>query len=168
MLNQKIYKMRKKMFLSVIVLLIAATSVSAQKRTNYNTSESYQTALGVKFYPGAITIKHFINDNTALEGLGYFWERGGRITGLYEIHGNINDVAGLKWYIGPGAHLGFYNTKYGGGTSIGIDGVLGLDYKFQGAPINLSLDWQPSFEFGNNYGNGFSGNFGGFAIRYTF
>lgn len=168
MLNQKIYKMRKKMFLSVIVLLIAATSVSAQKRTNYNTSESYQTALGVKFYPGAITIKHFINDNTALEGLGYFWERGGRITGLYEIHGNINDVAGLKWYIGPGAHLGFYNTKYGGGTSIGIDGVLGLDYKFQGAPINLSLDWQPSFEFGNNYGNGFSGNWGGFAIRYTF
>ena len=168
MLNQKIYYMRKKMFLSVIVLLIAATSVSAQKRTNYNTSESYQTALGVKFYPGAITIKHFINDNTALEGLGYFWERGGRITGLYEIHGNINDVAGLKWYIGPGAHLGFYNTKYGGGTSIGIDGVLGLDYKFQGAPINLSLDWQPSFEFGNNYGNGFSGNFGGFAIRYTF
>ena len=160
--------MRKKMFLSVIVILTVATSVSAQKRTNYNTSESYQTALGVKFYPGAITIKHFINDNTALEGLGYFWERGGRITGLYEIHGNINDVAGLKWYIGPGAHLGFYNTKYGGGTSIGIDGVLGLDYKFQGAPINLSLDWQPSFEFGNNYGNGFSGNWGGFAIRYTF
>ena len=168
MLNQKIYYMRKKMFLSVIVILTVATSVSAQKRTNYNTSESYQTALGVKFYPGAITIKHFINDNTALEGLGYFWERGGRITGLYEIHGNINDVAGLKWYIGPGAHLGFYNTKYGGGTSIGIDGVLGLDYKFQGAPINLSLDWQPSFEFGNNYGNGFSGNWGGFAIRYTF
>ena len=160
--------MRKGMFLSVVVLLIAATSVSAQKRTNYNTSESYQTALGVKFYPGAITIKHFINDNTALEGLGYFWERGGRITGLYEIHGDINDVAGLKWYIGPGAHLGFYNTKYGGGTSIGVDGVLGLDYKFQGAPINLSLDWQPSFEFGNNYGNGFSGNWGGFAIRYTF
>ncbi len=160
--------MRKELFLCVIVLLIAATSVSAQKRTNYNTSESYQTALGVKFYPGAITIKHFINDNTALEGLGYFWERGGRITGLYEIHGNINDVAGLKWYIGPGAHLGFYNTKYGGGTSIGVDGVLGLDYKFQGAPINLSLDWQPSFEFGNNYGNGFSGNWGGFAIRYTF
>ena len=160
--------MRKKMFLSVIVLLIAATSVSAQKRTNYNTSESYQTALGVKFYPGAITIKHFINDNTALEGLGYFWERGGRITGLYEIHGNINDVAGLKWYIGPGAHIGFYNAKYDGGTSIGVDGVLGLDYKFQGAPINLSLDWQPSFEFGNNYGNGFSGNWGGFAIRYTF
>ena len=168
MLNQKIYYMRKKMFLSVIVILTVATSVSAQKRTNYNTSESYQTALGVKFYPGAITIKHFINDNTALEGLGYFWERGGRITGLYEIHGNINDVAGLKWYIGPGAHLGFYNTKYGGGTSIGVDGVLGLDYKFQGAPINLSLDWQPSFEFGNNYGNGFSGNWGGFAIRYTF
>lgn len=160
--------MRKVILLSVVVLLLAATSVSAQKRSSYNTSQSYTTALGVKFYPGAISLKHFINGNTALEGLGYFWERGVRITGLYEIHGNINDVAGLKWYIGPGAHVGFYDTKYGGGSSIGIDGVLGLDYKFKGAPINMSIDWQPSFEFGNNYGNGFTGNWGGFAIRYTF
>ncbi len=160
--------MRKGIFLIVVVLLITATSVSAQKGNSFNASDSYTTALGVKFYPGAITVKHFIRDNVALEGLGYFWDRGARITGLYEIHGNINDVAGLKWYIGPGAHLGFYNTKYGGGSSIGVDGVLGLDYKISGAPIVLSLDWQPSFEFGNNYGNGFSGNWGGFAIRYAF
>ena len=28
--------------------------------------------------------------------------------------------------------------------AIGVDGVLGLDYKISGAPINVSLDWQPS------------------------
>ena len=141
-------------------------NVSAQKGTSYNTSDSYKTAVGVKFYPGSLTIKHFINANTALEGIAYFYN-GVRVTGLYEIHGNINDVNGLRWYVGPGAHVGFYNTKYGGGSSIGIDGVLGLDYKFKGAPLNVSLDWQPSFEFGNNYGNGFTGNWGGLAIRYT-
>ena len=46
------------------------------------------------------------------------------------------------------------------------DGVLGLDYKFRGAPINMSIDWQPSFEFGA--GRGFVGSWGGLGIRYTF
>ena len=106
------------------------------------------------------------NEKHALEGIAYFWNRGTRITGLYEIHGNIENAGGLKWYIGPGAHVGFYNNKYyGGGTNIGLDGVIGLDYKIKSAPINLSIDWQPSFEFGD--GAGFSGNWGGIAIRYV-
>ncbi|HMO60488.1 MAG TPA: hypothetical protein PKC39_03755 [Ferruginibacter sp.] len=156
--------MRKVIFLSVVFTALAVAKVSAQK----SSGQDYTTALGVKFYPGAVTLKHFLNsDNKALEGIGYFWDRGFRITGLYEIHGDIKDVSGLKWYIGPGAHVGFYNNKFGGGTSIGVDGVIGLDYKFNDAPINISLDWQPSFEFGNNYGNGFAGNFGGLSIRYT-
>ncbi len=159
--------MRKFILLSVVVILFTATKVTAQNG-DYNTSSSYTTAVGVKFYPGAISVKHFVGDNKAVEGLAYFWNRGFRVTGLYEIHGDINDVAGLKWYIGPGAHVGFYSSKYGGGSSIGVDGVLGLDYKIEGAPINLSLDWQPSFEFANNYGNGFTGGWGGFGVRYTF
>lgn len=160
--------MRKAIYLAVLITAVGVMTATAQKRSSSYSSQNYTTALGVKFYPGAISIKHFVNNTTALEGLGYFWDKGFRITGLYEIHGNINGAPGLKWYIGPGAHVGFYNNKYGGGTSIGVDGVLGLDYKINSAPINLSLDWQPSFEFGNKYGNGFSGNWGGFAIRYTF
>jgi len=158
--------MRKLIILSVIVLFLTTMSASAQ--TQYNTSQSYTTALGLKYYPGAISLKHFINSNTALEGLLYFWSPGLRITGLYEIHGDIEAVEGLKWYIGPGAHIGFYNHDYGGGASFGLDGVLGLDYKFEGAPINVSLDWQPSVEFGNNYNSGFTGNWGGIGIRYAF
>jgi len=157
--------MKKKLISAAVICVIAIGSATAQRNVS---SQEYITALGVKFYPGAITIKHFVNPKAAVEGIGYFWNRGSRITGLYEIHGNINNAAGLKWYIGPGAHLGFYNTKYGGGSSVGVDGVLGLDYKFKGAPINMSLDWQPSFEFGNAYGHGFSGNWGGIAIRYVF
>lgn len=157
--------MRKTIYLVAMATLFTVVTVSAQRSKSYS-STSYQTALGVKFYPGAVSIKHFVNSQAALEGLGYFWDRGFRITGLYEIHGDINGAPGLKWYIGPGAHVGFYNTKWGGGSSFGVDGVLGLDYKINSAPINLSLDWQPSFEFGE--GRGFTGNWGGFAIRYTF
>lgn len=128
---------------------------------------SYKTALGVKVWDGGgISLKHFVNSSNALEFVGYFWDRGVRITGLYEIHGNISGAPGLRWYIGPGAHIGFYNTRYGEGAYAGIDGVLGLDFKFNGAPINLSLDWQPSFEFGES--RGFTGSWGGLGVRYTF
>ncbi|MBC7937370.1 MAG: hypothetical protein H7Y86_18655 [Rhizobacter sp.] len=156
--------MKKQLFALVIVLLAGIGAASAQSNV---TSQEYTTALGVKFYPGAVSLKHFIKTNAALEGLGYFWNKGARITGLYEFHGDINGAAGLKWYAGPGAHVGFYNSKYGGGSSFGVDGVLGLDYKFKGAPINMSVDWQPSFEFNGAY-DGFSGNWGGLGIRYVF
>ena len=138
-----------------------------------NTSSDYKTALGVKFYPGAISFKTFNKPNRALEGLMYIYSDGIRFTGLYEIHGDISGADGLKWYIGPGAHIGFWSDEWKGnnpdkesGIAIGVDGVLGLDYKITGAPINLSLDWQPSFNFiGYTY---FEAGWAGIAVRYTF
>jgi hypothetical protein len=155
--------MRKLFF--VFVLFFFVQLVQAQSKSAH--SSSYRTALGVKVWDGGgITLKHFFNTQNAGELIGYFWRNGVRFTGLYEIHGNISGAEGLRWYIGPGAHIGFYNTKYGDGSFGGIDGVLGLDYKFNEAPINLSIDWQPSFEFGD--GRGFYGGWGGLGIRYTF
>ena len=154
-----------KKFLIVTLLVTAVIISQAQSRST--NSYSYRTALGVKVWDGAgISLKHFFNGNNAGELIGYFWSRGARFTGLYEIHGDFSGAPGLKWYIGPGAHIGFYNTKYGDGAFAGIDGVIGLDYKFRGAPINMSIDWQPSFEFGD--GRGFVGSWGGLGIRYTF
>ena len=157
----------RKAFLLSVTFFVFIFSQAQSKSTN---SSSYQTALGVKFYPGGITLKHFFSGNNAGELIGYFWNRGVRVTGLYEIHGDINGAQGLKWYVGPGAHIGFYDyynrNNHIDGTFFGIDGVLGLDYKFNGAPINMSIDWQPSFEFGDYVG--FVGNWGGLAIRYTF
>ncbi|MGV3767867.1 MAG: hypothetical protein ACO1NW_17150 [Chitinophagaceae bacterium] len=164
----------KKLFVATAFLL--GIGISGAQAQSGSMGSSYQTALGVKFYPGAISIKHFVGDNRALEGLASFWRYGMRITGLYEIHGDINGAPGLKWYVGPGAHIGFWNDKgknyyyngsRDGGAYVGVDGVLGLDYKINGAPLNLSLDWQPSFSFGTDH-SGFDGGWGGFAIRYTF
>jgi hypothetical protein len=155
--------MRKALFLAIAVVFISLGAAAQSKSAN---SSSYRTALGVKVWDGAgISLKHFFNQNAG-ELIAYFWRNGVRFTGLYEIHGDISGATGLKWYIGPGAHIGFYGTKYGDGVFAGLDGVLGLDYKFSGAPINISLDWQPSFEFGD--GRGFYGSWGGLGVRYTF
>jgi len=152
----------KKFICIAVTCCLLSTVVKAQSM-----GTSYKTALGVKVWDGGgITLKHFTAPTTAFEFIGYFYKQGGRITGLYEIHGPITGAPGLKWYIGPGAHVGFYDRKYGDGVYAGVDGVLGLDLKVNRAPINFSIDWQPSFEFGTN--RGFVGSWGGFAIRYAF
>ncbi len=163
----------KSIVLAISVLLLVSATHAQSRSKN---SSSYKTALGVKVWDGAgISLKHFFNSNNAGELIGYFWRNGVRFTGLYEIHGNFSDASGLKWYIGPGVHVGFYDDRHyhkhdrfyhTGHATAGIDGVIGLDYKFKGAPINMSIDWQPSFEFAD--GHGFVGSWGGLGIRYTF
>lgn len=158
----------KKLILVLMIVFGCNAIINAQSM-----GSSYKSALGVKFYPGAISFKTFVKNNNALEFNGYFWKYGTRITGLYEFYGDINNAPGLKWYAGVGAHIGFWNdtwkNAYPGretGTAIGVDGVIGLDYKISGAPINVSLDWQPSFNFvGYSY---FESGWGGLAFRYTF
>lgn len=152
----------KTLLVLIFAISLTVTSVKAQ-----NTGSGYKTAIGLKVYPTGFTIKHFTSGKTALEGLAYFRNYGARIVGLYEIHNDIPNAGGLQWYYGAGAHIGFYNSKNGDGTALGVDGVLGLDYKIPSAPINFSLDWQPAIEFGSFKNNGFTGNFGGIAIRYT-
>ncbi len=150
----------------LLLLLLCGVSIGANAQSMGRT---YKTALGVKVWDGGgISFKTFLAPNKAVEVIGYFYRYGTRITGLYEIHGNIEGAPGLKWYVGPGAHIGFYNDKGSNGdkTIAGIDGVLGLDYKINKAPLNLSVDWQPSFEFAD--GRGFAGSWGGVGIRYTF
>ena len=178
--------MKQQFVLLSVISMLALTNVMAQKSRSFNSS-SYTTAVGIKLFPapnggaGAVTFKHFFNQGAAVEALGYFWERGGRLTGLYEFHWDIEGAKGLKWFVGPGVHVAFYNDKdyryhdddrlYRGSysyTTAGIDGIIGLDYKFNKIPLNLSVDWQPYFEFGSDRYNGFGGQFAGVAARYTF
>lgn len=154
----------KTIHLFLLTLLLAgAATVSAQK----GTGSGYTNAVGVKVWDGAgVTFKHFLNDARALEGVAYFWDRGVRVTGLYEFHFPLGTEPGLRWFVGPGAHLGFYDNNHGNGAFLGIDGIIGIDYKFRQIPLNLSIDWQPAVEFGRD--RGFYGSWGGLAARYTF
>jgi hypothetical protein len=158
--------MKKQILLVCFVL--GMLSIHAQQ----NNGSNYTTALGVKIYPGAVSVKHFFKDNQAIEGLGFFTKDMVRVTGLYEIHNPLGSVEGLQWYIGGGGHFGFGNDNWqdigvrAEGFSMGVDGVIGLDYKVKGAPLNLSFDWQPSFVLISH--PNFQGGWGGLGIRYTF
>jgi hypothetical protein len=97
----------------VVTTLVLFFTVALQAQSRSANSTSYKTALGVKVWDGGgISLKHFFNGNNAGELIGYFWRHGFRLTGLYEIHGPISGAPGLKWYIGPGLHIGSYNDHH--------------------------------------------------------
>jgi hypothetical protein len=153
----------QKIFVLLIAILFIAT-VHAQA--------PYNRALGVKFPGGfSLTYKKFVSDSRNLEAQFMVWNKGFRVAGLYEFNFYTFDkVPGLSWFVGPGAHVGFwksaYEKTYNSQIDLGIDGIIGLDYKFKTAPINVSLDWEPSVTLLGSAG--FTPVFGGAAIRYTF
>ncbi len=145
--------------------------------TNTAEAQNYQTALGARLgYPLAASIKHFLNENGAIEAYvgarfysSYRWTI---ISAGYQHHKPINGVDGLQWYVGGGASVFFWGFKDSflgsneyNNTTFGVQGYLGLDYAFADVPINLSLDWVPTYFF-NGYGSGFGGGYGSLAVRY--
>ncbi|EOR95119.1 : hypothetical protein [Arcticibacter svalbardensis MN12-7] len=151
------------LFLASGALLLAGTTAQAQ----------YKNALGVRVGNAyGITYKTFIEQDKALDFILNFRDRNEvssfRLTGLYEVHNPINDLAGLKWFYGGGATIGNYNYKHTDHNDFlfSVDGVLGLDYKFSDAPINLSLDWKPAIEFTPN--TEFDPEGFGLSVRITF
>jgi len=142
----------------------------------YASAQDYNTGVGLRLgFSNGLTVKHFISQRSALEGLLSTRWRGFEITGLYEVHNQAFDVERLNWFFGGGGHIGFWNGDNTHGywgdagvnyTVIGIDGILGIEYNFAEVPINVSLDWKPAFNL-TGY-SGFWGDGGALSIRYTF
>lgn len=160
-----------------IVVAVAFLAILFASEVN---AQSYATGIGLRSgVSNGLTVKHFIQEDVALEGILHTRWNGLVITGLYEVHKNISEVRGLRWFYGGGAHIGSWNgsrdrkrippwadSDFNGATVIGLDGIIGLDYIFTDAPINLSLDYKPAFNLTNNAG--FWGDEVALSIRFTF
>ena len=166
----------------ILSILIAFTNLSfsqdftpdtAVNRQVHLYATPYKKAIGVKMYPSAISYKVFVKTNAAFEYLGYVSLDGFRATALYEKYMPIDGNENLTWYVGYGGHLGLWseewkknNPNHNAGIALGVDGILGLDYKVKNAPLNLSVDLQHSFNFvGASY---FESGWAGLGVRYTF
>ena len=151
--------------------IITITFLLACGKFSFSQS-NYSKAIGVKFPAGfSVTYKNFVADTKNIEAQATIWNKGFKISGLYEFNFySFNNADGLAWFVGPGAHIGFwkeeYKTDYNSKIDIGIDGIIGLDYKFKDAPINMSIDWQPSITLIGPAG--FAPAAGGLSVRFTF
>jgi hypothetical protein len=130
-------------------------------------AQDYKTGLGLRAGSSwGLTLKHFVDKKAAFEGILYGHHYGFNITGLYEVHNQAFDVENLKWYYGFGAHIGSYNYDKENNFVMGIDGILGIEYSFTEAPINIGLDWNPYFNLIGT--TEFFAASGALSVRYIF
>jgi len=159
--------MRKK------ILFIALTAFALLFFTE--TKAQYKNAFGVRLGDAyGVTFKTFLQSDKALDFILNVKNNKNyslfRLSALYEKHlpVNLDGLPGLRWYYGGGGTIGSYNYKRSDESDLflSVDGVLGLDYKFNGAPINLSLDWKPGLRLIPE--TDFDANGIGFSIRIAF
>ena len=170
-----------KHFFTLLVFVFACCALSTTASAQY-------TAIGARLgSPISASFKFFPSESAAVEAFvgfrsnkvnfgngraGWTWINVGA---LYQIHDDLNlgSVSGLQWYYGGGAsvYLWSYDNDFPGSedygsATLGLHGNIGLDYTFANAPINLSVDWVPTFLIGDGYSTGFGAGYGAFSVRY--
>lgn len=153
------------------LLLSAVFSTTAQVNAN---------AIGLRFNGDGrgngveVSYQHGFGDANRLEldfgGRSHKnWHHFGIFAGYHWVW-NLTD--GLNWYIGPGAGIGFYQSRfnYDDGVTLAIGGQIGLEYDFNtmGAPILVSLDARPLWEVWEYYDYYAFGYGAALSVRYTF
>jgi hypothetical protein len=158
-----------------LVLLTALVLLSSAVQ-----AQNYKTGVGIRFggLTNGLSIKHFTAPTIALEGLLSTANNGFFFTGLYEKHAAVGNDPALRLVYGIGGHLGFFNEDgyyyyskkkyYNRGVRVsivGLDAIVGLEYKFKNAPLSMGIDVKPFIDLNNGsyiYADG------GVSLRYVF
>ncbi|HBS87345.1 MAG: hypothetical protein A2W91_14100 [Bacteroidetes bacterium GWF2_38_335] len=149
-------------------------------------SQDYNQAIGYRQgYATGFSYKIYVDDETALEAFAGFKNRGMHFSIFKLKHkpANWRKNDKLFLYTGFGGHTGFYGRydsyhfyspvdhSIRSGRSfvvIGLDGVVGAEYRFIKYPFSVSLDYNPFFDlFGPNYFNLNLSNFC-LEVKYNF
>jgi hypothetical protein len=128
-------------------------------------SPNYTTAIGLRGGDlGGFTYKKFTSGDRALEailGVGFSSPRLFSLTVLLQRHTPALNVSGMRWYYGWGGHVSlvgsssgyirrpWFGERYyyeGGAVGLGVDGVVGLEYKIPPIPFAISIDIKPYIE----------------------
>lgn len=145
----------------LLTLPFLSNAQSTGTSPDYSGNSDYRTAIGVRVGgTSGLTIKQFTGSSTAIEGIVGVWPNAVGLTILVEKYVPAFNVAGFNWYYGGGAHLAAstHNHYYEGPRhyhhdddfGIGVDGMLGLEYKILPIPFAISLDLKPYVEVTTN------------------
>ena len=141
----------------ILALMLIGLGFSAQAQ------EIRKNALGIRVgdndgLGGEISYQRGLSGNNRLEfDLGWRDSRhvdAMKLVGLYQWVWNID--GGFNWYAGVGAGIGKWDYDGPGhpdpdnGTFLLVAGDIGIEYVFDGAPIQLSLDFRPELYFGDD------------------
>ena len=169
----------KQLVLLFSLCTVMAFQANAQRR---GSATDYVNAVGVRVNPWLVgaTFQHFFTENHAFETIAstnVSRRTNVTFTALYEYHFDLGDTP-LRMYAGGGVHVGVYDRwdydrdrywKHGDGSyaTPGVDGIIGLEYKFKKIPLVISGDLKPYVNFvGGTHHIG--EEIGGASARYTF
>lgn len=127
----------------------------------------YNTAIGLRAGESSgLTVKHFLGgagSSNALEFIVSAFPNDLAIFCIYEKHKPLGNGEGFSLYYGAGGHVAFdtyrrgyyYYDRHGrawwyrdrAGFGIGVDGMLGIEFKIPDVPLAFSLDLKPYIEF---------------------
>lgn len=174
--------MKRTTFILFIALLVFPLAGKAQTKQPAINQSDYSFAIGLRAgYSNGLTLKSFRSNNVALEGIINAWYRGIAFTGLYEKHIGVDGAPGLRWYYGAGGHVairsdrnfyknnGRWDNRFDndGNLGLGIDGIVGIEYKINPIPFAISLDVKPMIEV-NTAGGFWTALDPGLGIKFTF
>lgn len=161
--NGKLLIMKKLLITSLLVLIVSVVGYS----------QAYRTGIGVRLgNSNGVTVKHFISNQGALEGILSTRWGGFNFTGMYEHQYQIGSVQNFYWFIGAGGHAGVWDgdpnpwfEDNNDHVVIGADGIIGMEYTLKNAPLNFGLDWKPSINLIED--TGFWGDEFGLSVRFA-
>ena len=125
--------MKKLILIIAAALTMSAVAVAQPKavgiRLGYGAEVSYQHILGA--------------DNFMEVDLGWF---SNGFSGSVAYDFNVAEAGNFGFYVGP--QVSFGTLAYDGSTkfNLGAGAQLGVEYEFD-IPLNISLDWKPTFYF---------------------
>ncbi|MFN0031680.1 MAG: hypothetical protein ACKVOR_05935 [Flavobacteriales bacterium] len=155
----------------ITAALMIATAVAS-----YGQRGMLDNHIGARFGLGSgVSFQHRFTDEYCIEVLAIGRYGGLNLTGLYHVHNPFFDVRSIKWYIGGGGHTGIYSQRArnfenetGNTITLGLDGIIGLEYYFHDMPLQMSIDWKPAFNLISSGQTFNEWDCGALSVRYRF
>ena len=163
----------KKIIIALVAIVVLGGSASAQWNMGARINEGW--GLGAEF-----SMQKLFSESNRLEiDLGLTWWGGPgyhhlytTVTGAY--HWTFPIVAGLQWFVGPGAQIGLHQETWEdykdlNKTHIRLAAVgqVGIEYNFD-FPLQLALDARPGVDLLGFGAHDFFVYSYAFSVRYRF
>lgn len=166
-----------------LAMIIGTGAIAQEQITPSINTYNYKNAIGLRGgETSGLTFKHMFGKSNAFEGILSFWPYTFGATGLIEKNINMG-APGLNFYYGGGGHVNVGSARYkayylynrgeyvyvqrSGELTAGVDGIVGVEYKFKPIPLAISADLKPFFEI-STYGYTYTTIDPSIGIKLTF
>lgn len=158
-----------KRLIVVLTILLAGFTATAQP---------YNWGVGVRggLVAGSFNARHYLSSSNAIDlglNVGFGKTSSFGVSAAYEFTQPVIDN-GFEFYYGLGASAGAFNgavrnadgvvVETHANFSLGVFGVVGLEYAFPTVPLSLFMDYRPGIGLHLGHDSGFSTGFGNFGI----